>query len=127
MSTKLVKCPDCRTLIKESKLPKHLFLVHHKGTYKPNPAPPTSSDKKIKAAPKRKKSFGSISNPNGIEYEDGIIYIPGVSGSSRSPAAESRDPRDYNLGIPRCPHGVLKTSPCAICNPKEFKRMTGID
>jgi len=26
-----------------------------------------------------------------------------------------------------CPHGVLKPGPCAICNPEEFRFLTGID
>jgi len=37
------------------------------------------------------------------------------------------DPRPFTASLPRCPHGVLKIKPCAICDPEGFRQMTGED
>jgi hypothetical protein len=37
------------------------------------------------------------------------------------------DPRDHQEYLPKCPHGVPYIQVCAICDPKKFKIMTGID
>jgi hypothetical protein len=47
----------------------------------------------------------------------------GRLGSLRS----QRDTRNFNKQIARCPHGVLSTKKCAICDPNGFAALTNID
>ncbi len=127
MSQKFVRCPVCNIPIKENNLPKHLRKVHHKVIGATEKFTVSLQPGNIKRAKKPQRI--SDTRPvfsSGVEYEDGILWLPS-SGSMPNSNPESRDPRDYNLGIPRCPHGVLKTAPCAICNPEEFRKLTGID
>lgn len=35
------------------------------------------------------------------------------------------DPRDATAALPKCPHGVLRTRKCAICDPEGFRRENG--
>jgi len=39
----------------------------------------------------------------------------------------AHDPRKHQEGLEKCPHGVLKFQPCAICDPEKFREQTGID
>ena len=39
----------------------------------------------------------------------------------------ARDPRNFTKNVKKCPHGVLKTRKCAICDPKGFAFETGLD
>lgn len=55
----------------------------------------------------------------------------GLSSSSREAGVESRSVFDKDR-LPlhkakKCPHGVPTILICAICNPKGFRKMTGID
>jgi len=48
--------------------------------------------------------------------------------SGRSGALRpGHDTRFYNEPIPRCPHGILTTKKCAICDPKGFATSNGND
>ena len=42
-----------------------------------------------------------------------------------SSLAGARDPRGAVAGLPKCPHGVIKTRKCAICDPAGFRREYG--
>lgn len=141
-----VECSVCKVLVRKDRLYKHFSRVHKDQTpnytneFQTKPVVHKKGDSKTfeaKFGGKTKYVSEMPEKPNiysgYIDQEEeggvcGSFHInDSNSNSYRSANPESRDPRDYNEGIKRCPHGVLKTSICAICDPEEFRKMTGID
>ena len=52
---------------------------------------------------------------------------PGESTLPTVALAMAHDPREFTKDLPKCPHGVLKTKKCAICDPEGFRLEYGQD
>ena len=57
----------------------------------------------------------SVSSSNGF----------GLQGTDWDPPVIRHDPRKFTEGLTMCPHGVLKTRICAICDPEGFRKEMG--
>lgn len=88
--------------------------------------------------PNKRKSYKSFGPPYLTRSEKRVLRhgIPNTvdspsTATGREPGVASHTKFDEERVSPdklgHCPHGVPDGEPCGICNPEEFKRMTGIE